>query len=279
MSNAEILPLTLAEIEQLLDWAADEGWNPGLADTEPFHAADPGGHFGCFIDGQMAAGLSAVRYGDAFGFIGLYICHPQLRGKGHGRRLWDHAISHLGDRTIGLDGVPAQQNNYARMGFVTAYSTWRCSGRFPALPATHSDVVTITPELLEAVIRFDGRAFPAPRPAFLEAWCRTPHVALAIERMGRIDAYGVIRRCRDGFKIGPLFAESDADAERLFSALAREAGSSLIAIDVPETQSSFANHLSGLGFGQGFITARMYKGAPPRLEGRLVYGVTTLELG
>jgi GNAT superfamily N-acetyltransferase len=279
MSTAEIRPLTLPELELLLDWAADEGWNPGFTDAEPFHAADPGGYFGCFINSRMAAGLSAVRYSDDFAFIGLYICHPDFRGKGHGRRLWDHGMQHLGNRTIGLDGVPAQQDNYARMGFVPAYRTWRWSGRFPALPTAGSDVILLTPEHRDVVASLDARAFPAPRPAFLQAWCRTPHVALAIERKGEIDAYGVMRRCREGFKIGPLFAENDADAERLFSALARRAGDAVIAIDVPETQASFANHLSGLGFSEGFVTARMYKGAPPRLEGRLVYGVTTLELG
>jgi GNAT superfamily N-acetyltransferase len=279
MSETEIRLLTLHEIELLLDWAADEGWNPGLADAQPFHAADPGGYFGCFINSRMAAGLSAVRYGATFAFIGLYICHPDFRGKGHGRRLWDHAIAQLGARTIGLDGVPAQQENYRRMGFVPVYRTWRWSGRFPALPASNGDVISITPEHVAAIASLDAKGFPAPRPAFLEAWCHMPHVALAVQRQGRIEAYGVMRRCRDGFKIGPLFAARDADAECLFSALARRAGEAVIAIDVPETQTAFANHLSGLGFSEGFVTARMYKGAPPRLEGHLVYGVTTLELG
>lgn len=33
-------PMTAAEVEQLVDWAALEGWNPGLSDAQAFYAAD-----------------------------------------------------------------------------------------------------------------------------------------------------------------------------------------------------------------------------------------------
>jgi len=31
------------EVDLAVDWAASEGWNPGLDDAACFHAADPGG--------------------------------------------------------------------------------------------------------------------------------------------------------------------------------------------------------------------------------------------
>ena len=81
MSEARpfIRTLTLAETGELVDWAAGEGWNPGRDDAPAFHAADPGGFIGAFVDGAMVAGISAVAYGDDFGFIGLYICRPDCR--------------------------------------------------------------------------------------------------------------------------------------------------------------------------------------------------------
>lgn len=279
MTVPDIRPLARPEIELLLSWAAAEGWNPGRDDIAPFQVADPGGYFGCFIDNRMAAGISAISYDDHFGFIGLYICHPDFRGKGLGRAVWDHAMKYLGTRSIGLDGVEAQQDNYARMGFAPAYRTWRWRGRFPALPSHTPDVVTLSGEHMEAVARFDQRCFPAPRRAFLDIWCQAPHIALGILRNGSIEGYGVIRQGLDGFKIGPLFAETPADAEVLFSALASKAGDGPITIDAPEGQDVFSAHLAGLGFAKTMVTARMYKGAPPSLEERLVFGVTTLELG
>lgn len=279
MTPSEIRTLTLPEVERLLDWAKAEGWNPGLADAAPFLAADEGGFFGSFNEGRMAAGISTVRYGADFAFIGLYISHPDHRGKGFGRAVWDHAMAALDGRTIGLDGVPAQQGNYAAMGFVPAYRTWRWSGRFPALTSASRDITSVTEALLPAISAFDRRAFPAPRETFLEAWLKPPRIALALLRGNMIRGYGVLRRCHDGFKIGPLFAETSEEAERLFAALAREAKDEPLAIDVPEDQAEFSHHLSGFGFARGFDTARMYRGAPPRLEERLVFGVTTLELG
>lgn len=279
MTTPEIRPLTLPEVDELLGWAKAEGWNPGIADAAPFRAADQGGFFGCFSEGRMAAGISAVRYGADFAFIGLYISRPDCRGKGFGRAVWDHAMASLDGRTIGLDGVPAQQGNYAAMGFVPAYRTWRWSGRFPALTRASADIVTVTDALLPAISAFDRRAFPAPREAFLEAWLKPPRIALALLRGDTIRGYGVLRRCHDGFKIGPLFAETPEEAERLFAALAREAGLETVAIDVPEAQGEFSACLAGLGFEKGFDTARMYRGTPPRLQPSLVFSVTTLELG
>src|SRR5215217_6861424 len=115
--------VTLQEIGTLLDWAAVEGWNPGLDDAAAFQAADPNGFFGAFVDGVMVAVISAVAYDADFGFIGLYICHPDWRGQGHGKAVWDAGMAYLGTRTIGLDGVPEQQANYASMGFVPSYET------------------------------------------------------------------------------------------------------------------------------------------------------------
>lgn len=109
--SADIRVLDLAEIETLLDWADAEGWNPGLHDARAFQAADPGGFLGAFKGGKMVAGISVVAYDAQFGFLGLYICHPDHRGEGLGRAVWNAGMAYLGPRTIGLDGVPAQQSN------------------------------------------------------------------------------------------------------------------------------------------------------------------------
>jgi GNAT superfamily N-acetyltransferase len=279
MMRRDIHPLNLSQVEDLLDWAAEEGWNPGLDDAAPFYAADPGGFLGCFVGERMAAGMSAIRYGENFGFIGLYISHPDFRGQGHGRALWDHAMETLGARSIGLDGVPGQQQNYAKMGFEPAYRTIRWSGRFPALTTPSPDVIAVKPELLPQILALDGGAFPAARPDFLERWIAAPRIACALLSGETVEAFGVLRRCRDGFKIGPLTARSDRQAETILSALAMQAGSAELHIDVPESQAVFSAHLAGLGFTRGFVTARMYRGTPPRHERHLVYGVTTLELG
>lgn len=279
MTKRPIRSLKLNEVRQVLDWAKAEGWNPGLDDAEPFRAADADGFFGCFIDGQLASAISAVRYGNDFGFIGLYICHPDFRGRGLGKRIWDHGMTWLNGRTIGLDGVPEQQANYARMGFRPHYKTIRWSGIAPVQPFSNGNIVAVDADVFSQLTELDRRAFPAKRSAFLQAWVSAPRLALAVISHGKLTGYGVLRACHEGFKVGPLFAETEAQAAELFLALCQSASGQNVHIDVPEGQEDFTKRLAALGFGQGFTTARMYRGVPPRLEGRLAFGVTTLELG
>ncbi|SEH20829.1 GNAT family N-acetyltransferase [Rhizobium sp. NFR12] len=278
MTGAAIVrTLTLVEVERLLDWAGDEGWNPGLADAAAFHAADPDGFFGCFVDGVLAAGISAVRYGSDYGFIGLYIAHPDSRGLGMGRRVWDAGMAYLEGRTIGLDGVAEQQQNYRSMGFAPVYETARWSGRLEG--AAVAGVTDVTADILPAIIRYDGSVFPQVREAFLAEWLKSPRTAKVLIEDEEIRGYGVCRKCRDGFKIGPLFAEGLSEAVSLLRGLAVETGGETIHIDVPAPQQAFADYLAEAGFQKGFTTARMYRGLPPSAQTSDVFGVTTLELG
>ena len=272
-----IRPLAASEIETLLGWAAAEGWNPGLADAAAFGAADPDGFLGAFVGGEFVAGISAAAYGDDFGFIGLYICRLDQRGKGHGRAVWDAGMARLAGRTIGLDGVPEQQANYASMGFARSHETIRMTGTLRA-PGPPDDVVAVTSDLLPQVREIDRRCFPAARDSFLDHWLAPPRQVLAVVRAGELCGYGVVRRCIEGHKIGPLFADSLATAEGLLRSLGSVAGGP-IAIDVPAAQVGLLAALASAGFLPGFSTARMYRGPAPPIAAEMVFGVTTLELG
>ena len=119
----DVRPMSLDDLRLALSWAADEGWNPGLDDSEPFLAADPAGFFMGWLDGEPAVSIAAVAYGEAYGFIGLYICRPDLRGHAIGARLVRTALDRLSDRPVGIDGVMARVANYERLGFTLAHSS------------------------------------------------------------------------------------------------------------------------------------------------------------
>jgi len=264
-----IRTLELAEIGTLLDWAAAEGWNPGMNDAVAFQAADPSGFFGAFIDGTMVAGISAVAYDAHFGFIGLYICHPDWRGHGHGKAVWDAAMAYLGDRTIGLNGVAEQQANYARMGFSPAYETIRMSGTLPATEAPAPSAARP-----DDIFALDRQCFPAARDQFLRHWIAPPNRLVSLSQDGAVEAYAVLRPCREGAKIGPLFASTSQSAIELLSGL-----SGTVHIDVPAFQAEWQEALVARGFTPGFRTQRMYRGTAPDIDMTRVFGVTSLELG
>ena len=109
MNDLSIRTMRPDEISIAIDWAAGEGWNPGLADAACFATADPNGFLMGELDGVPVATVSCVKYSASFAFLGLYIVREDMRGRGYGLSIWHAAIAHAGRRVIGLDGVVAQQ--------------------------------------------------------------------------------------------------------------------------------------------------------------------------
>lgn len=280
MSDLRIRAMRPNEIALAVDWAAAEGWNPGLGDAACFATVDPDGFLIGEIDGAPAATISCLNYDARFAFLGFYIVRAELRGRGHGLRIWNAAIAHAGARVIGLDGVVAQQENYKKSGFKLAYANVRYGGSVAAPPAPRADVIPLSDVPFAAVEADDATVFPAPRPAFLRAWIAAAgHIGRALVRDGRLAAWGVIRPCRTGRKIGPLVADDRAAAEAVLAALLARAGGGEVFLDVPSINSDAVALAQGLGLAPVFQTARMYTGAIPPLRIERVFGVTTFELG
>ncbi|CAN7472359.1 GNAT family N-acetyltransferase [Phenylobacterium sp. LjRoot219] len=279
MTELTIRPMRAEEIAIAVDWAAAEGWNPGLADAGCFAAEDAQGFWVGELDGQPAATVSCVNYGDGFAFLGFYIVRPDLRGRGYGLRIWNAAIAHAGGRVIGLDGVTAQQANYRKSGFALAYPNIRYGGR-PAPLEADAGVVALADVPFAILAADDATVFPAPRDAFLRAWTAAPgHVGRALVRDGRLAAWGVIRPCRSGRKIGPLVADDRAAAESVLAALLAQAGEGEVFLDVPSVNAEGVALAQALGLAPVFETARMYTGPIAPLRTDRVFGVTTFELG
>jgi len=276
-----IRSMTRPEFDLALDWAAAEGWNPGLHDAAAFHAADPEGFLIGLLDGQPVATISAVRYGEGFGFIGFYIVRPENRGQGYGLQIWTAAMARLAGRTVGLDGVVAQQDNYRKSGFVLAWNNARFEGVGGGPRPADDAIVPLSTLPFDAVVAYDRPFFPDDRRAFLRAWIDQPGAsALGLLQDGRLAGYGMLRPCRSGFKIGPLFADSPALAERLFAALkARAPEGAPLFLDIPVPHAAALELVERHHMTKGFETARMYTGVAPQLPLERLYGVTSFELG
>jgi ribosomal protein S18 acetylase RimI-like enzyme len=280
MSDLQIRNLRPEEIAIAVDWAAAEGWNPGLSDAACFAIPDAKGFFVGEIDGEPVATVSCVNYDDRFAFLGFYIVRSDFRDRGHGLRIWNAAIAHAGTRVIGLDGVVAQQDNYKKSGFQLAYANIRYGGIVAAPLRPPADVVALDTIPFARVEADDATVFPAPRAGFLRAWIDTSgHIGRALLRDGKLAAWGVIRPCRTGRKIGPLVADDRAAAEAIAQALLASAGDGEVFLDVPAVNREAIALAESLGLAPVFETARMYTGPIPPLRIDRVFGVTSFELG
>jgi GNAT superfamily N-acetyltransferase len=270
-----------SEVDFAVALAANEGWNPGLYDADCFFKTDPNGFFLGLLDGEPIGCISGISYKGGFGFIGFYIVIPERRGQGYGIKLWNAALAYLKGRNVGLDGVVEQQANYKKSGFALAYRNIRFEGVAAPASGGSGNISVINDAMLGAVCDYDRRFFPVKRQGFLRCWTHMPESkAVAFIANGVVCGYGVIRRCRKGYKIGPLFADTGDIAETLFTNLTNNAEPGApIYLDVPEANPAAVDLAGRHHMEKVFETARMYTGRTPEIDTGGIFGVTTFELG
>ena len=294
---AEALTLRLmnkAEVDELVSWAADEGWNPGLHDADLFWEADPEAFIAAELGDELIGGGAITSYEGEFGFMGLFVVRPEFRGRGLGSNLWHARVTLLRGRlrsaaSIGMDGVFKMQDWYAKGGFTFSHRSIRYEGVGTAGESVAGEsvagesvagLVPVANVPFNQLAAYDRRCFPASRERFLRAWVAQPDaLALAAVKGGALLGYGVIRRCGRGAKIGPLFADDVATAEALFEALAAFVPGEPVFIDVPEVNAWAMSMVARREMREVFACARMYLGPTPSLEESRIYGITTFELG
>lgn len=281
-----IRPLAAAGLAAVtVPWMREAGWNPGLHDAQTFPVADPGGFWVGELDGEPIATVSGVCYDDRFAFLGCYIVREPFRGRGYGLAIHEAARARLAGCTQGGDGVLANVELYQRIGRVYAHRNARYEGTRPAtVPAPALPVVAAGEVPWRALEALDRACFPAARTAFLRAWLGQPdsHAAAVpgINGTEAVRAYGVIRKCFRGWKIGPLFARDPQAAEAVFHALlGRIPAGDPFVLDIPEPNLAALDLVRRHAMTEVFATARMYTGPFPRLTLDWIYGLTTFELG
>ena len=278
--------MTQVEAKRLVDWAESEGWNPGTHDAETLWKADQDAFLAMVVDEKLAGGGAIFRHSSSFGFMGLFIMTPEFRGQGLRRQLWverrDRLRERLGEKgVVGLDGVDAMLPFYARGGFEPAYRHCRfsldVSGRsFEA----NRKVRKIDHEIQRELLSFDQGCFPGERSSYVSAWLQQPEALLLGSFEGDLlNGYSVLRPCRSGWKVGPLYANGADAARALLQECCRLSSHGTVSIDVPENNVEGWKLCESLGMEQVFQCTRMYLGNAPDLHHDRIFGITCLEAG
>ncbi len=277
----KIREMSRDELSLAIAWAKEEGWNPGTTDFDSFYAADPHGFLMGYEGEEPIGCISAVRYGSTFGFIGLYYVKPHFRKQLFGYYLGRAGLKRLEGRTIGIDGLLDRLDGYQRMGFRLAFKNYRYKGKGGVYGQSNRYVKPLTEVPFIHVAEYDAPFFPDDRRGFLKSWiCQEGTRAYGYVNRGKMEGYGVIRPCFEGYKIGPLFADTPFVADALFSALVSEIPyDTLFFLDLPDKNSAAARLAEKYGMKPAFRTARMFKGSIPELPLERMYGMTSLELG
>jgi hypothetical protein len=132
----------------------------------------------------------------------------------------------------------------------------------------------------DALVAYDlAGAFPAERRAFLDRWRSMPEsVGRAVVEGGELQGWGLRRRCRVGWKVGPLFADAPEIADALLRDVVADADGPLT-IDVPGVNPDAVALADHLGLPTVFETGRVHRNGVPVIDATCQYGITSLELG
>jgi GNAT superfamily N-acetyltransferase len=279
--NLNIRVMTRAELDYAIEWAAEEGWNPGLYDADSFYSADPGGFLIGSIGNKPVCCVSAVRYSKDFIFVGFFLVKKEYRGKKYALLLGKKVLEYLGDRVVGIDGVVSKQFLYKLIGFKLAFRSFRFMGTGGIQDYQDPEIVSLDKMPLKVFYRYDRPFFPTDRKRFIKNWIRqkeSKSMALIVDN--KIVGYGVIRPCYEGYKIGPLFADNKSYAKRIFQNLISVVPADThYYLDIPDANSAGISLAEDFEMVPVFQTARMYRGDMPQLPMDRIFGITSFELG
>ena len=294
-ASVEIRPFQETDLDFVRQLARQEDFAPGIGDIA-IYANTANQRVWLAWQGDMPVGcIAAVKYNPDYGFMGLFVVHPDHRGGGVGRQLWDHALASLADVTcIGLEAAASMVEFYQRQGFRKDSITTRRqhlrleeSSQQPTRRLLHRNDITIVPLKaisLDAVQAYDERHEISPRPHFLQQWLnhQAGDVFVAMDGSHQCHGYVRIRPCLlpigQGWRIGPLLAEEPGIASLLLSnAMDRHKG--IILIDTPGHNRSARTVAGAKGFRRMGATHRMYRGWLENGHDQNIYGLACLELG
>ncbi len=269
------------QIKLMINWARLEGWNPGLKDEILFPLVDPAGFFIGLLDNKPINAISNVKYSNDFSFLGLYIVEPSYRHQGFGYQIWQHALKCSGNANCGLDGVASEQVNYIKSGFKLAHRNIRYKFINQIFNYRQNNLILANRVSVDQILNYDKSFFPASRKNFLPSWVNSDKAeSLLYQDNNQILGYGVIRRCYEGYKIGPLFANSIKIAESILYGLCSMIKlNELIYLDTPELNLQAKQLVESLGMQMIIETSRMYNKYIPDISLNRTCGITSFEIG
>ncbi|MDM0041176.1 GNAT family N-acetyltransferase [Variovorax sp. J22G21] len=221
--------------------------------------------------GTVIATAAWWAYGEDDASCGMIIVSKAAQGRGHGARLMDALLAAAHPRTITLNSTAEGLALYERRGFVRTGVIQQHQGvpheRHQALPA--SLVRVMAPSDVEAVAHLDRKATGWARRQMLDRLVQAGDGHVLV-RDGEPRGYVISRLFGRGHVIGPVVAESAADARVLIEAALARLGQVFVRVDTADT-SQLGEWLESIGLRQVGDATTMVKGPhiPPAGPARM----------
>ncbi|MGK6308281.1 GNAT family N-acetyltransferase [Variovorax sp. DT-64] len=221
--------------------------------------------------GKVIATAAWWAYGEDHASAGMIIVAKAAQGRGHGARLMDALLTAAHPRTLTLNSTAEGLALYERRGFVRIGVIQQHQGVPDAHPQAPpgSLVRAMAPSDVEAVARLDQQATGWARRQMLDGLIQAGEGHVLV-RDGEPCGYALSRLFGRGYVIGPVVAESAADARTLIEAALARLGQVFVRVDTAAA-SQLGDWLESIGLHQVGDAITMVKGPhiPPAGPARM----------
>ncbi|HZR66733.1 MAG TPA: GNAT family N-acetyltransferase [Terriglobales bacterium] len=283
MSTIEkIRRLSVADIPAGLELSALAGWNQTAEDWRMLLWLAPEGCFGMEVNGRVVGTATLICYGKELGWIGMVLTHPEFRGRGFAKRLFEHVLQRAdvaGICTLKLDATDHGKPLYEKYGFRSEQTVERWGGKLSEVGVTGCERFTKHGEL-------DMEAFGADRSELLRMLavrgnCISSDAGFLMTRPGTIASY-----------LGPCAARDQESAMDLFHVVLQRGVGDIVGSGgltdtqtrewywdlLPKNESAVELALK-LGFTPRRKLTRMFRGQELRARDEFVYAIAGFEMG
>jgi len=243
-----LVPFARAHLEGALKLSQEMSWPYRVEDWD--FALQVGHGFVLQCAGVVIGTAAWWPYGETQASAGMIIVAKAAQGRGYGARLMDALLASTHPRTIVLNSTAEGIMLYQRRGFAPTGVIHQHQG----IPRECHEaprlclIRAMAASDLEAITGLDRQATGWERRPLLDRLVQGGD-GFVLLREGVPRGYAISRRFGRGHVIGPVVAESPADARALIEAALARLGRVFVRIDTSAT-SQLGDWLEGIGLQQ-----------------------------
>lgn len=238
------------ELERLHALSLSVGW-PHRAEDWQFLRGSGQGFVALDEIGRVLGSAMWFGHGSGFATVGMVITSPRLQTLGAGQWLMKRVFEKVGGRDLRLNATRAARRLYLSLDFQPEKTVYQCQGvvRVPVMgdPAeARRDIRTLDASDVPAAIALDASAFGVSRTALIEKLF-AHSVGYGLFDGNKLTAFALCRPFGRGHVVGPVVAESDADAVAILRPHVADHSGSFLRVDTHMHSGEFAAFLSHAG--------------------------------
>ncbi|RUX25819.1 N-acetyltransferase [Mesorhizobium sp. M7A.F.Ca.US.011.01.1.1] len=265
------------ELDRLHALSLSVGW-PHRAEDWQFVRQSGQGFVALDEIGRVLGSAMWFAHGTDFATVGMVITSPRLQTLGAGQWLMKRVFENVVGRDLRLNATRAARRLYLSLGFQPEKTVFQCQGIARAQTSVgaagiRGDIRRLSPSDIPAAIALDAAAFGVRRAALIERLF-AHSAGYGLFKGDTLNAFALCRPFGRGHVVGPVVAETDADAVAIVRPHVADRSGSFLRIDTHMDNGEFAAFLSHIGLPVYDTVLTMSLGR--RLPDFVIGGATTL---